>query len=98
MANIVLYPNGKKVFVKNLGWLIRHLSIYTIRSINVWTEANLFGDDSLPGADLFVHFENGIDFSCTFADVTVLRDWLNRRRALQGELLNWNGVEELIGG
>ena len=86
----VTYPNGKKTWVKNLGWLIKRIAVYHVRSISVYT-------DQWGGADLFVHFQDGTDYTTTFASATVLADWLNARKNLQGVMLFWDFKVSKIG-
>lgn len=89
MANTIIRFDGTTKTVKNLGWLIRHLGIYHVHSVSVWTSSG-------QGATLYVHFYGGVDFASDFSSAVVLREWLKARRNLRGVRLVWDGREEAI--
>lgn len=86
---VIMSADGETVrTVRNLGWLMRHRSellapsqgpAFTIRG---WRYAPRAGVLPVPvehhGPVLLAHLADGRTFACTFADASVLFDWLDR--------------------
>jgi hypothetical protein len=84
--SIVFHADGSVARqVQNLGWLIRH-----------WKDVKSFDISEGPVAStswdavMVAHLNNGGAYVTTWADKTVLRDWLHRP-VFRGAPLNWFG-------
>jgi hypothetical protein len=91
MTSVVKNPQGKTYPVKNLGWLLRHLSVSIANRIEVRSAAS----DQPDGVQwLMVYFEDGYLYASTFEDPLVLKEWLSNRRTLVGVSLYWHDEQQ----
>jgi hypothetical protein len=75
MPAFVIYLNGRRKAVKNLGWLLKHASEVTrIRFIPVDPEG-AYGDYDLL---VIAETEDGTEYHTLYACVTLAREWFKR--------------------
>ncbi len=87
--------------VRNLGWLMRHRSdvLHPLQGVGFTVETWRYGAASpraggcLPIVKhdpvLIAHLSDGRSFACTWADRSVLHDWLDRP-SFRGYSIDWN--------
>jgi hypothetical protein len=76
----VLYPDAPRRRVKNLGWLLAHLSEVTQLTVVPLPSG---------GATFMAHLTDDRHFVCQFSSRAVLRGWINRRRTWRGLPVMW---------
>lgn len=78
--------------VKNLGWLLRNWKLVESFQVTTTEPMSLNGDYMNQNGYLAAHLRDGRVYFCTWASLTVCREWLHRP-VFRGVKINWCGVQ-----
>jgi hypothetical protein len=75
----IIIKNGVERKVKNLGWLIRHAN--EVETVEVFPQAYFKDPNYNFAGRMIVGLKGGVKYITDWADISVCRDWLKRRRS-----------------
>lgn len=86
--------------VTNLGWLLRHSADVVDLYVSTRERSRFYGSPAWPenvSAILSVRLHGGKVYACTWADRSLLAEWLDRP-SFQGRMISWDHRAMIVGG